>query len=654
LKKIAVLAPDFSVEHCTDFMQGVSQYFKDKDALVYFTHAKFNKFSPESFDYQYWSSVDVLKAEEIQAYIVISGVFCTYIPQNEYCKLIDTFDGRPVISASIAFPQVNGCYSVINECKTIYHQIVEHLVKEHNCKRIAFLSANGTGSSEALERYEAYKSALKEFNIPYDDSIVFDGHFSEHEIRTIFREKFKSKKDVTFDAIISANDVMAVEAIKCLNEIDVSCPGDVKIFGFDDSIFANMATPRLSTVNQNIIHQGAVCAKLVDEILDGKKKSKINYAELAPMVRQSCGCISPECVDKYKDFDGFTFKEKTDNAELLTLYMNETFEKKRHISLLDVMRVSNTMRQIYFNSRNIIDILMVDEMRICLYDESVYFDKAESFPVPKKAELLIYVDVYKDKKFYHPEIFFDPTKTVSGYDDSNINPANGSYIIYPIYSENKNYGYMLVKPRKENYFMYTVSLKITSAFIAQAVEYTASLMEMQQLADEKNRLLQNNDTLTIQNKTDELTQILNRRGFLELGQRTLDVMQEMAVAGVVFFGDIDGLKQINDKYGHQEGDRAITLIAKVLKKAFRQSDVVGRLSGDEFGIVANGMKIEQVDRIRAKIEKLCEECQEKNNLPYHLGISLGATDLEPSSILSTLLTHADKSLYEQKKIHHGK
>ena len=61
--------------------------------------------------------------------------------------------------------------------------------------------------------------------------------------------------------------------------------------------------------------------------------------------------------------------------------------------------------------------------------------------------------------------------------------------------------------------------------------------------------------------------------------------------GMVFFADMDGLKKINDTYGHQMGDKAIMLQARVLKDIFRSSDVVGRLSGDEFGIVALGMKM---------------------------------------------------------------
>ncbi len=651
MRNIAVLVPDFAVEHCVDFMEGVNQYFATKDVTVYYAHTKFQKFSEENFDYQYWTSAELLKSYCIDAYIVLSGVFCSIIPQKDYFKLLKGFCGRPVISASIKV-DMPGCVSVTTDCGFSYHQIVEHLVKKHGCRRIAFLSANSTGSSEAILRFEAYKKALAEFNIPYDENIVFDGQFNEHEVIRIFEEKFKSRNDIDFDALISANDVMATGALKVFNEIGVKIPDDVKIIGFDDSVFASLSTPRLSTVNQNIVNQGMLCAQLAEEILDGKEVPPEITADLKPVFRQSCGCLGLDNLSYYLDANGNCCKEKNSNAELLNLYMTQTFEKKRYISLLDLLRSSNTLRQFFFNIRAVIDIMMIDEMKICLYKEPFDMGNTDEYSIPHEAELAIYANVKGDLKVFRTGEFFDPHKEICVA--SAIPQSYGAYIVYPVYSGSSNYGYILAKPRRKNFFSYTVNMKILSAYIAQSVEYTMSILQKEQIKDEKNKLEQNNEKLMKQNKTDELTGILNRRGFLELGQRTLDVMQEMEVAGIVFFADIDRLKSINDIFGHAEGDRAIQFSAKVLKKAFRQSDVVGRLSGDEFGIVASGMDFERVEKLRQKVDKLCETFTQEFKLPYKLSISLGASDLCKSSQLSQILTVADKNLYEIKREKHKK
>lgn len=652
MKNIAVLVPDFAVEHCIDFMDGVNQYFTGKDVTVYYAHTKFHKYSPESFDYQYWTSAEVLKAENIDGYIMLSGVFCTIIPQEEYCKLLKGFNQRPIVSASICFNDVPNCSAVITDCKTSYSQIVDHLIKKHGCKRIGFLSANSTGSSEALDRFEAYKQALEEHNLPYDPSIVFDGAFDEHVARKIFQEKFHTFEDVNFDALISANDVMATGVLNVFTEIGVRVPEDVRIVGFDDSVFATLARPRLSTVNQNISNQGRACARMLYETLEGKDVPKAITSDLLPVFRQSCGCLSQDNISSYLDVNGNLCKERNSNSELLNLYMNETFEKKRYISLLDLMRSSNTLRQFFFNIRSVIDIMMIDEIKICLYKDPYFMSRNDEYVIPNEAELAIYANVIGDQKVFRPGERFDPHINIC--QAPSVPRPWGAYIIYPIYSGSANYGYILAKPRKKTFFSYTVNFKIISAYIAQAVEYTTSLLQNEQINNEKNVLIQNNENLLKQTNTDELTQLLNRKGFLEIGQRTLDVMQEMEVAGIVFFGDIDGLKKINDNYGHAEGDRAIKLIAKILKSAFRQTDVVGRLSGDEFAIVANGMTYDYVEKMREKIDSLCIKTQKENKLPYNLGISLGATDLEYSSHLSQLLSVADKSLYDIKKFRHNK
>jgi diguanylate cyclase (GGDEF)-like protein len=201
---------------------------------------------------------------------------------------------------------------------------------------------------------------------------------------------------------------------------------------------------------------------------------------------------------------------------------------------------------------------------------------------------------------------------------------------------------------KENKFAdYNVYLKIIMNAVAQAYEYTSKIQEGRNLERE-------NSDLAMQSRMDELTGILNRRGFIEQGQAALDLLQETDTSGVIFFADMDGLKKINDTYGHEMGDKAIMLQARVLKDIFRSSDVIGRLSGDEFGIVALGMKIGYVEHTKLKIDMLCKKVSIENQLPFTLSISLGAVDLQKSSVIKQLLSEADKELYKEKKKKHAR
>jgi diguanylate cyclase (GGDEF)-like protein len=170
-------------------------------------------------------------------------------------------------------------------------------------------------------------------------------------------------------------------------------------------------------------------------------------------------------------------------------------------------------------------------------------------------------------------------------------------------------------------------------------------------------LQQSNSTLDIQSKTDELTRILNRRGFMELGQKTLDLAADARKHGVIYFADLDGLKKINDTYGHDMGDEAIKAAADVISQSLRSNDIVGRLSGDEFAAIAIGMKLSHEQKFREKVTSLCQMISKDRGFPFTLSMSIGAVEFsleEESARLSDLLSLADDKLYIEKKEKHKK
>ena len=203
--------------------------------------------------------------------------------------------------------------------------------------------------------------------------------------------------------------------------------------------------------------------------------------------------------------------------------------------------------------------------------------------------------------------------------------------------------------------MNNILLKVITNVIVQAYDYTKTLKQKNLLETMNKELKEINIDLSISSRTDELTKLLNRRGFMEYGQKLILFSQEIDNDGVVFFADLDGLKRINDKYGHEYGDKAIIGVSEVLKVAFRKMDIIGRLSGDEFGIIASGMDITHIDKLREKIDSLCADYSEKNNFPFMLSLSLGACSFNYlNKDLNELLKTADQSLYEQKKLHHAR
>jgi diguanylate cyclase (GGDEF)-like protein/PAS domain S-box-containing protein len=151
--------------------------------------------------------------------------------------------------------------------------------------------------------------------------------------------------------------------------------------------------------------------------------------------------------------------------------------------------------------------------------------------------------------------------------------------------------------------------------------------------------------------TDELTGLLNRRGFMMVAgqEHRIAVRQKLGLA--IVFADLDGLKQINDQLGHELGDRAIRQVGEILRATFRESDVVARLGGDEFAALAYDVDAARVEVVLARVRAAVEHAAAADPQPYRLAVSLGLALLEPGAkrSLHDLIGDADAQMYEVKR-----
>jgi diguanylate cyclase (GGDEF)-like protein len=151
--------------------------------------------------------------------------------------------------------------------------------------------------------------------------------------------------------------------------------------------------------------------------------------------------------------------------------------------------------------------------------------------------------------------------------------------------------------------------------------------------------------------TDDLTCLYNRRAFLALAAQQLKVARRKAQGLLLFFADVNNLKEINDTYGHHEGDRALVRAADALEQTFRNSDVIARLGGDEFGILALEANCENREVILRRLEENLESSSTDENR-YKLSLSIGMARFDPKRPVSLgkLISSADEAMYEHKKI----
>lgn len=150
---------------------------------------------------------------------------------------------------------------------------------------------------------------------------------------------------------------------------------------------------------------------------------------------------------------------------------------------------------------------------------------------------------------------------------------------------------------------------------------------------------------------DELTGLYNRRGFLELARLIIQQTDRARGSALLFFLDLNGMKQINDQLGHEEGDHALQDTAGVLRATFRASDVVARLGGDEFVALLPEATSEQLVLFTRRIEAAIASRNQEPNQRFRLSVSVGGTlydSARPESI-EALLVKADALMYEEKR-----
>jgi diguanylate cyclase (GGDEF)-like protein len=185
---------------------------------------------------------------------------------------------------------------------------------------------------------------------------------------------------------------------------------------------------------------------------------------------------------------------------------------------------------------------------------------------------------------------------------------------------------------------YLVKGQVTSAGLGRAVRY----------AVERQRLLA---SVRDQSLVDELTGLYNRRGLLALAETHLPAARRAGRKVLLVYADLDGLKRINDRLGHHQGDVAITKTAEILRSTFRRSDVIARMGGDEFVVLAIGAAEDTEATLLLRLRAHVDAFNATSMLPFRISLSAGIVGFvgDQAPALEEMLARADQLLYEKKR-----
>ena len=223
-------------------------------------------------------------------------------------------------------------------------------------------------------------------------------------------------------------------------------------------------------------------------------------------------------------------------------------------------------------------------------------------------------------------------------------------IIQPLFSGNDIYGY-LVNEVTPNLFpnLSTVAVRLADN-IRSVYMIEDHNKAKQSFKNSLEKFMRENSALEEQATKDELTGLYNRRGFINNTEKKINDSFNIDKVAIICYADMDNLKMVNDKFGHDDGDFALKTVAKILKDSFRDTDVIGRFGGDEFIAFAITGNDINTDNVKARIDSHTKRYNDEANKPYPIEMSTGIYKftLNGKIDIYDVINKADELLYEEK------
>lgn len=246
--------------------------------------------SPYGFEAQANVLYDLVDAENVDALVIWSGVLAHHVDSKEVKVFCERYRPLPMVSVGLI---LEGIPSVrVNHCQGMREAMV-HLVEVHGCRRVAFI--RGAKGHPEAERYRAYTEVLAEYGLPLDLDLVAPGDFTKPGGAAAIALLLDQRK-TNFEAVVAADDFMAIGALEALQARGIRVPDDVAVLGFDDTEESRYVTPPLTTVPLQMYEQGRQATEMLLAQLQGKEVPDEVSMPTELVVRQSCGCVVPAVV----------------------------------------------------------------------------------------------------------------------------------------------------------------------------------------------------------------------------------------------------------------------------------------------------------------------------------------------------------------------
>ncbi len=628
-KKIAVFASGWGDEYFREIVYGISEAAKKKNVDTF----SFVNFSIRVLDaplnegeFNIFTLPDL---EDFDGIVLLANSFNLKKEVEYFKEKIKDID-IPVISVEY---ELEHAISLVSDNYAGMYDLVKHMVVQHGARNIIYIG----GPKEHLEnidRLRALRDVAAEYGFEVPDTNIKYGDWAKKSAIRLIKEWLDEHGSLP-DAVLCANDIMAMGVCEQLGLLNYRVPQDVLVTGFDCLRAGQEFQPSIASVGHEWERMGDMAFDLLWRQMNGEPLGE-TVLPTCFVPGGSCGCVSEEHGgtrmysarrSRGNEIEGleadshfrhiYRAVRKTDNAEDLSESLSELFGDEHLMEGEDFMLCLDP------------EFFRIEEGDLNLFLRG-YNDKTE-----------IIGSILGGKPL--PRTMMDRNVALHWLARQNKEPK--LYVCAPVLGDLKTYGFAILtgdlRIACDNQFY------IWTRHISQYLEQVRRNITISDLTRK----------LTQLSVTDVLTGVYNRAGCEQIAFPMLAEWRSRGGSSVIMLVDVDKMKDINDVHGHSAGDLALRTVASVLKAGLPEDWIVSRYGGDEFfvGGRLNGTDVD-VDRVRSSLEGRLKREVKKRQIAFPLTISIGVARMQPEDTMELVsyLQLADEDMYEIKQAHHKK
>lgn len=629
-KKIAVFSTSWSTDILYRYLAGVREGFQESQADIYLFLCNAALDDGEDYVHGELNIFDLPDLSDFDAALI----FANSLDFPGVIQKLDERCAKAGIPVVYTGKKMKERFFVGTENCIGTRQLCEHLMDVHGVKNIWFI-AGSEDNMDSNQRLETFRTVLRERGYDLkDEDYVYTGWIPMTGIEYLWKRL--EKGDSLPDAIICANDSLAIVFASELAKLGVNIPDDVIVTGFDNEYSSQVFWPSICSVDQRFDLIGKSAAELILRYLDGKPCPMDTLIPCEAIPGESCGCLKARDSDSLRRELGRRYYanrvEDTFFDRNLSLFEHSIMDAKCFEEL------GKQFQEMYAD----VTLFEGDAFHILLdplFEASIY-----------EKEKKLRRDGYSSKMDVLFSIDHGTVKSFAGFDTKDLVPQikdkdknkdkNNLFLFMPLQEEGFSIGYIIFCDNLE---------KLQEINRLRRYVERVDMMLGKYLRDRRVEVL--HSRLLDMTRTDALTHVKNRTAYEErerILQGKINANEDFQFGLAIF--DLNNLKLFNDQLGHEAGDAYILSSCALICKVFKRSAVY-RIGGDEFVAVLEGQDYDDREFLLTELTREMERLRGEDLLPQDkvsVAAGLATFDREKDTLVTDVFSRADGRMYENK------